>query len=242
MLLDLGLRCVSLDCMGYGETGFSPDLSAYTFKHHADAVAALAAQLGLSKIMLGGHDWGGAVVYRVAQFYPELVTHVFSVATPYFPVLREYRSADDLVKGGLRVFAYQLQLGSAEHVVEKCLGKDERKARRFLNGIYGGKPRSGKSFMTGEEGVDLGMVEGREEIRKTPLLDDEVGVLPDPLMHLLTLTECRRWTSMSPASSRAASKVPAIGTALAASTGSRTKTSRLLRATTCRSQCFSSIV
>ena len=119
MLLAQGLRCIALDCMGYGDTGFSPDLKDYTFRVHADAIAELAKQQGIPQIILGGHDWGGAVVYRVAQFYPELVSHVFSVATPYFPVTPEYRSVEELVKGGLDVFGYQLQWGSEEHPVEK---------------------------------------------------------------------------------------------------------------------------
>merc|ERR1712070_963162 len=103
MLLAQGLRCIALDCTGYGQTGFSPDLKDYTFRTHADAIAELARQQGISQIILGGHDWGGAVVYRGAQFYPDLVSHVFSVATPYFPVTPEYRSVEELVKGGLDV-------------------------------------------------------------------------------------------------------------------------------------------
>ena len=161
--------------MGYGSTGFSPDLKDYTFKTHADAIAELAKQQGIPQIILGGHDWGGAVVYRVAQFYPELVSHVFSVATPFFPVTPEYRSVEELVEGGLDVFGYQLQWGSEGHPVEKCLGRDESRIRRFLNGAYGGKPESGRPFMSPQKGVDLGLVEG-EEVGKTPLLDDEVGI------------------------------------------------------------------
>ena len=174
MLLAQGLRCIALDCMGYGDTGFSPDLKDYTFKIHADAIAELARQQGIPQIILGGHDWGGAVVYRVAQFYPDLVSHVFSVATPYFPVTPEYRSVEELVKGGLDVFGYQLQWGSPEHPVEKCLGRDEKRIRKFLNGAYGGKAQSGKPFMSPQKGVDLELVE-TEEFGKTPLLDDEVG-------------------------------------------------------------------
>ncbi|KAI7230267.1 alpha/beta-hydrolase [Hortaea werneckii] len=172
MLLNQGLRCLALDCMGYGSTGFSPDLKDYTFQTHADAIAELARQQGTPQIILGGHDWGGAVVYRVAQFYPELVSHVFSVATPFFPVTPEYRSVEELVKGGLDVFGYQLQWGSLEYPVEKCLGRDEGRIRRFLNGAYGGKPESGRPFMSPQQGVDLGLVE-KEEVGKTPLLDDE---------------------------------------------------------------------
>lgn len=32
-----------------------------TYKRAADDIAALAEQLGLSNIILGSHDWGGAI-------------------------------------------------------------------------------------------------------------------------------------------------------------------------------------
>merc|ERR1712070_1314832 len=68
--------------------------------------------------------------------------------------------------------AWKYQWGSPDHPVEKCLGQDEGRIRKFLNGAYGGKAQSGKPFMSPQEGVDLSLVE-KEEFGKTPLLDDE---------------------------------------------------------------------
>lgn len=42
--------------------GSTDDLRAFGFKNHADAVAGIAKQIGAHKIIIGGHDWGGAVV------------------------------------------------------------------------------------------------------------------------------------------------------------------------------------
>merc|ERR1712070_35043 len=47
MLLNQGLRCLALDCMGYGSTGFSPDLKDYTFQTHAAAIAEPASHWAL---------------------------------------------------------------------------------------------------------------------------------------------------------------------------------------------------
>ncbi|KAH9844673.1 epoxide hydrolase [Teratosphaeria destructans] len=52
----LGFRTLALDCMGYGETGPSPSLHDYSFKTHADAIAALAASLGVTEVVVGGHE------------------------------------------------------------------------------------------------------------------------------------------------------------------------------------------
>jgi len=47
--------------MGYGSTDTPKvppnDISLYSFKRAADDIAALAKEIGASKIILGGHDW-----------------------------------------------------------------------------------------------------------------------------------------------------------------------------------------
>ena len=128
--------------------------------------------MGLDKIIIGGHDWGGAVVWRVAQYYPDLVTHVFSVCTPYFRVYDQYISTEGLIENGIKQFGYQLQFGSPDQKVEKVV-TNEPKIRKFLSGMYGGRPKSGKTLMTPEEGVDLDVIEN-DEIGMTPLLSEEV--------------------------------------------------------------------
>ncbi|KXL49052.1 hypothetical protein M433DRAFT_147658 [Acidomyces richmondensis BFW] len=171
MLLSLNFRCVAIDCMGYGGTGSSNRLSDFSLKTHADAIAGIAKHLGTSKIILGGHDWGGLVVYRTAQWYPDLVTHVFSVATPYWSPQDEYVSTEALVNGPLPQFGYQLQFGSEDNKIENVV-KGEKMIRKFLKGIYGGKPRSGKSFMSPEKGIDLELLQS-DEFDMTPLLNEE---------------------------------------------------------------------
>ena len=80
MFLEMGLRVVCPDMMGYGRTvrdrplrfhfrmlllkvsqdapNVPPEsLSYYGFKRAADDIKELAKQLGLSRIILGGHDW-----------------------------------------------------------------------------------------------------------------------------------------------------------------------------------------
>ena len=152
--------------------GSSNNLRDFGFKAHADAIAGISARLNVSNIIIGGHDWGGAVIWRVAQWYPDLVTHVFSVCTPYFRVFDQYVSTEQLTKSGIPQFGYQLQFGSADEVVEKVVNSEER-LRKFLCGLYGGRPKSGKVFMDPKTGVDLGLVEG-DEIGMTPLLNQEV--------------------------------------------------------------------
>lgn len=108
----------------------------------------------------------------MAQWYPKLVSHVFSVCTPYFKIHDQYVPTEVLVKGGVPQFGYQLQFGSPDLQVEKVVNT-EAKIRKFLLGLYGGKPKSGKKFMTPEHGIDLSLIED-DEIGMSPLLDQEV--------------------------------------------------------------------
>ena len=75
------------------------------------------------------------------------------------------------MQGGVPQFGYQLQFGSDDQKVEKAVN-DDTKLRRFLLGMYGGRPKSGKKFMTPEHGIDLSLLD--DEIAMTPLLSEEV--------------------------------------------------------------------
>ncbi|OJD23955.1 hypothetical protein ACJ73_04695 [Blastomyces percursus] len=144
-LTKLGFRVVAPDCMGYGRTE-APEFSEesavrYGFKQCADDMKELARQLGTSQIILGGHDWGGSAVYRIALYYPGFVTHLFSVCTPYSPPSKEYIPLETLVKTRLPYFGYQLQFVSME--LEKKI-KSKRDIRQFLLSLYGGRTPKGE--------------------------------------------------------------------------------------------------
>ncbi|EGP85918.1 uncharacterized protein MYCGRDRAFT_45185 [Zymoseptoria tritici IPO323] len=113
MLLDEGFRVVAPDMMGYGDTAFPPasNLRAYTYKSVADDLRQLACLLNCTTIVLGGHDWGAQVAWRVAQWHPHLVSHLFSIAGPYRPPATHWIPLDDMVKRAPQ-FAYQKQIAS----------------------------------------------------------------------------------------------------------------------------------
>jgi hypothetical protein len=111
---------------------------------------------------------GGFVVWRAAQWYPNLVSHVFSVCTPYTPPHKQYFSTEDLVKGQLPQFAYQLHLASGE--VEKSV-KDEQSIRQFLRGMYGARGPNGELAFDPEKGV---LAENLPKIEESRILNGKV--------------------------------------------------------------------
>ena len=159
VLTSLGLRVVALDMMGYAGTDAPEETKYYTYKRAADDVASLAKQLGLSSIILGGHDWGGAVVYRVAMHYPALISAVFSVCTPFSAPRSTYVPATVMPN-----FTYQLQFGGPD--LEKELVGEE-KIKQFLNAMYGGRAPEGELAFDVSHGVYL---ENLPKLRHTALL------------------------------------------------------------------------
>jgi len=169
LLVDMGMRVVAPDMMGYGGTDAPKvppnSIKLYGLKRASDDIAALAKEVNAPQIILGGHDWGGFVVWRAAQWYPKLITHVFSVCTPYTAPSDKYFSTEDLVKGPLPQFAYQVHLASGE--VEKSVN-DEQSIRQFLSGMYGAKGPNGEVTFVPEKGI---LVENLPKIGESKILN-----------------------------------------------------------------------
>ena len=110
--------------MGYGRTD-SPayGLKDFTYRRIADDMAELCRQLGLSQVILGGHDWGGAIVYRIALLKPELIKALFVICTPYNPPVPTYTPLAVQVATKLPNFGYQLVFASGL-IEEQCNNAD----------------------------------------------------------------------------------------------------------------------
>ena len=113
-----------------------------------------------------GSICGGLIIFR----HPDLVTHVFSVCTPYVEPHRDYYSTEDLVKGPLPHFGYQLHLAGPE--VEAALQSEEQ-IRQFLNGMYGGKGPNGELAFDSVKGV---LIENLPKLGKGRLFSDKVSL------------------------------------------------------------------
>lgn len=170
-LLSLGLQVIVPDQIGYGGTDAPQDLASYSLKSASDDLAALARQIidPEEKIFLGGHDWGGMLVWRFAQWHPDLIRGVFSICTPYAPVLPVFIDIPQLVER-LPNFRYQLQLAGPD--VEREIGSDPAKLRAMLAGMYGARGPNGEKAFSTDKGV---LFENLDKMGKSPLLsDDEV--------------------------------------------------------------------
>ena len=81
------LRCIVPDHIGMGLSE-KPENYAYTLAQRIDDVAALVQKLGLTRVHLVVHDWGGAIGFGLAARRPELIGRIVVLNTGAFPSRR----------------------------------------------------------------------------------------------------------------------------------------------------------
>uniref|UniRef100_A0AAQ6ACN4 AB hydrolase-1 domain-containing protein n=1 Tax=Amphiprion ocellaris TaxID=80972 RepID=A0AAQ6ACN4_AMPOC len=108
-----GFRVLALDMKGYGESTAPPDIQEYSQEQLCKSIP---------QVTLVGHDWGGFLVWTMAQYFPERVRAVASLNTPLFPVDPKVSPLEKLK--ALPIFDYQIYFqkpGVAEAELEKDL-------------------------------------------------------------------------------------------------------------------------
>ncbi|PKS08112.1 hypothetical protein jhhlp_005387 [Lomentospora prolificans] len=165
-LTTLGYQVIAPDMLGYGRSSAPLDTRRFSLKNMSDDLAKLIKKVvGCEKVILGGHDWGGAMVYRAALWHPELFKGIFSVCTPYFPPVPKYVDLKDQIDAGITPsFGYQLQFRDPA-IDWKLQGPS--KIRQVLLALYGA------TTPTGEPGFDA---------RTGLILDSLPHLGPSPLV------------------------------------------------------------
>ncbi|KAL2257964.1 hypothetical protein VTK26DRAFT_8906 [Humicola hyalothermophila] len=177
-LLARGLRVIVPDMVGYGRTDAPRELGAYSYRSVVEDLRELVRRvLGEAgegegeRIVLGGHDWGGAIAWRFALWYPEMLRCVFSVCTPYFAPSAAFVPREVLVEKLLPNFGYQLQLAGPD-VEAAVVGRD--RIRAFLSIMYAARASDGTGgLFSPAKGVRLDKVAEPGAVGESPLLSKE---------------------------------------------------------------------
>jgi pimeloyl-ACP methyl ester carboxylesterase len=75
-------RVVAPDLRGYNLSDKPARVEDYRMKRLVDDVTGLIRHFGAREAAVVGHDWGGAVAWAVAQYYPDYVWKLASLQTP----------------------------------------------------------------------------------------------------------------------------------------------------------------
>ncbi|NWI70470.1 HYES hydrolase, partial [Todus mexicanus] len=123
-LADAGFRVIALEMKGYGESTAPPGSDPFLLSSLPQDLAVFLDKLGIPQTVLVGHDWGGAVVWNMALFYPERVRAVASLNTPYRPADPTVDIVEKMKT--YPTFEYQFYFqepGVAEAELEKDIGR-----------------------------------------------------------------------------------------------------------------------
>ncbi|KAM3585400.1 uncharacterized protein V6R79_016897 [Siganus canaliculatus] len=117
-----GFRVLALDMKGYGESTAPPDIQEYSQEVMCKDLITFLDKMSIPQVTLVGHDWGGFLVWTMAQYFPQRVRAVASLNTPLFPADPSV-NPEEKVKA-LPIFDYQIYFqkpGVAEAELEKDL-------------------------------------------------------------------------------------------------------------------------
>lgn len=89
-----GFRVIVPDQRGYNESSKPRGVKSYALTELTSDVVAIADQLGRQRILLAGHDWGGAVAWGTALLYPARVARLAILNVPHPSVLRKFLLTD----------------------------------------------------------------------------------------------------------------------------------------------------
>jgi len=82
-LAEAGFRAIAPDLPGYGQSDQLPNVLDYRLPLLAADIAGLIRALGISKLHVVGHDWGGPLAYCLASDHPELVERLVVINAPH---------------------------------------------------------------------------------------------------------------------------------------------------------------
>ena len=78
-----GRHVIAPDMRGFGASEAPADVEAYDLVHLTGDLVGLMDHLNIEQAIFVGHDWGGAVVWRMAQEHPDRVAGVVGLNTPH---------------------------------------------------------------------------------------------------------------------------------------------------------------
>lgn len=102
-------KVVVPDLRGYGETERPSKISDYSPHFLVNDVVDLIHKMGYEKAHIVGHDWGGAIAWRLAMEQPQVVDHLAVLNCPHPSIfVKALRSNFRQIRKSWYVFFFQI--------------------------------------------------------------------------------------------------------------------------------------
>jgi len=100
LLLAAGYRVIAFDQRGCGESDIPDAVEHYAIRQIVDDIPALLAELGIREpVYVMGHDWGSAIAWAFALYYPESVRALVAVSVGHLHSYGHAGLQQKLLKG-----------------------------------------------------------------------------------------------------------------------------------------------
>jgi len=80
ILLNAGYRVIALDLPGFGESDRPTERDAYKLLAIVGYIKSILATLGVERVSIVGHDWGAAISWLFATFFPAQVERLVTLS------------------------------------------------------------------------------------------------------------------------------------------------------------------
>ncbi|MGH8595840.1 MAG: alpha/beta fold hydrolase [Gammaproteobacteria bacterium] len=86
-LVAAGFRVIAPDQRGFGESDKPQEIAAYALREVIGDVIALLDALGVERVRLVSHDWGAAVGWGLAAYYPQRIVRHAALSVGHLTAL-----------------------------------------------------------------------------------------------------------------------------------------------------------
>jgi len=80
VLVEAGFRVIAPDLRGFGESDRPEVVEAYAMPMLLSDLKGILATLGIERVRLVGHDWGAAIAWQFATYFPTQVEQLVALA------------------------------------------------------------------------------------------------------------------------------------------------------------------
>ena len=131
-----GFHAIAPDLPGYGESGQLPNVLDYRALELVADLAGLIRALGLERVSVIGHDWGGTLAYLLAAEHPALVERLIIINAAHPLLLKRALQRFEQLRRSWYIFLFQLPvlpewLVRRRATIELCLRGMEVRAGAF---------------------------------------------------------------------------------------------------------------
>lgn len=109
-------RVVAPDMRGYNFSSKPSQVDQYQVKYLVEDVRALAEHLGHKKLILIGHDWGGAVAWAFALYHPSYVEKLVILNAPH-PAIFDREMKENPAQQAASQYMLMLRSPEAEKIL-----------------------------------------------------------------------------------------------------------------------------